>query len=130
MGAKTSYYMHLFIPLLLLFFFMWFFILRPQRKKDNEARMMRNTIQPGDEIVTIGGVVGKVLNVKEDSIVIYCGSDRTKMEFKKWAISEVTKKVETPVKDDSVAELTESEEETPKKKIKRLSKKEDTDSEL
>ena len=127
MGGNPGYYMQLFLPLILLFFFMWFFLLRPQRKKDNEARMMRNNIKQGDEIVTIGGVVGKVLNVKDDSVVIYCGSDRTKMEFKKWAISEVTVKAETPAEDEAVAEPLESEAETSKKKIKRLSKKEDVD---
>ena len=118
--------MQLFIPLILLFFFMWFFLLRPQRKRDNEAKLMRNNIQPGDEIVTIGGIVGKVLSVKEDSIVVYCGADKTKMEFKKWAISEVTNKVEKSAKESEKEDFAD-EDETPKKKIRKLTKKEDAD---
>ena len=126
MGEKAGYYMQLFIPLILLFFFMWFFLLRPQRKRDNEAKLMRNNIQPGDEIVTIGGIVGKVLSVKEDSIVVYCGADKTKMEFKKWAISEVTNKVEKSAKESEKEDFAD-EDETPKKKIRKLTKKEDAD---
>ncbi|MCR4601065.1 MAG: preprotein translocase subunit YajC [Clostridia bacterium] len=128
MNETTLYYLEMFVPLILLFGFMWFFLIRPQRKKDNEARRMRSQLQPGDEIVTIGGVVGKVLNVKEESIVIYCGSDKTKMEFKKWAVAEVTAKSEAPQKEAEVVETAAEEAEAaPKKKAKRLTLKEEAE---
>lgn len=123
--TSAGAYLQLFLPLILLFFCLWFFMIRPQKKRDNETRKMRSSIQEGDEIVTIGGIVGKVLSVKEDSLIIYCGADKTKMEFKKWAVSEVTKKVEKPVKETESAE---TEEEAPKKKnIKKLSRREDAE---
>ena len=70
----------------------WFFIIRPQRKKDKETAKMRSELQVGDEIVTIGGMVGKVVHVtgdsmKEDSLVIETGSDRSKVRLARWAIS-------------------------------------------
>ena len=128
MSETTSSYIMAFAPLILIFVAFWFFLIRPQKKKDQKIAEMRNSVQAGDEIVTIGGVVGKVLSVKDDAIVIYCGSDKTKMEFKKWAVSEVTKKNDTPVK-EAVKEVKEEETEAPqKKKIKKLVKKEDAES--
>ncbi|MBR5228212.1 MAG: preprotein translocase subunit YajC [Firmicutes bacterium] len=116
--------MKTFGPLILLVVFLWVFMLRPQKKKDKEVKEMRNNIVPGDELVTIGGVIGKVLSVKEDSFVMYVGNDKTKMEFKKWAISEVTKKA---AKAETKAE--EPAEETEKKKIRKLTKKADASEE-
>ena len=102
-------------------------MLRPQKKKEKETKDMRNNIAPGDELVTIGGIVGRVLSVKEDTFVMYAGNDKTKMEFKKWAISEVTKKAEKPVKEAAKEEA--PAEEPAKKKIRKLTKKEDAPAE-
>ena len=127
-NSTASSYLITFLPLILIFVAFWFFLIRPQKKRDQKTQEMRNSVQPGDEIVTIGGVVGKVLSVKEDAIVIYCGSDKTKMEFKKWAISEVTRKNEKPVKEVKEPEKTESVEAAEvhtKKKIRKLVKKTD-----
>ncbi len=127
-NSTASSYLITFLPLILIFVAFWFFLIRPQKKRDQKTQEMRNSVQPGDEIVTIGGVVGKVLSVKEDAIVIYCGSDKTKMEFKKWAISEVTRKNEKPVKEVKEPEKTESAEAAEvhtKKKIRKLVKKTD-----
>lgn len=88
-----------FLPLVLFFVIMWFFLIRPQNKRDKETRNMRNNLAPGDEVTTIGGIVGTVMSVKEDSVVLYCGSDRVKLEFKKTAIGEVTAKKGEPKKD-------------------------------
>ena len=66
----------------------YFLIIRPQKKRDKQARDMRDAIKVGDEIVTIGGVCGKVTNVKEDTITII--SSESKMTFLKSAISSVT----------------------------------------
>ena len=123
-------YVITFLPLILIFVAFWFFLIRPQKKKDQKVAEMRKNVAAGDEIVTIGGVVGKVLSVKDDSIVIYCGSDKTKMEFKKWAVSEVTKKNDRPVKETAEVKDTKDETEAPqKKKIKKLVKKPEAEGE-
>ena len=116
-----------FLPMILILIFLWLFMLRPQKKKDKEVKDMRSNVAPGDELVTIGGIVGKVLSVKEDSFVMYAGNDKTKMEFKKWAISEITKKNENPVKETPKVE--EPAEEPAKKKPRKLTKKADAPAE-
>ena len=99
MSNSSANTLTLFLPLIVFFVIMWLFLIRPQRKKDKETRDMRNNLGVGDEVTTIGGIVGTVLSVKEDSVVLYCGSDKIKMEFKKWAIGEVTQKKDEPKKD-------------------------------
>ena len=69
-----------------MFALMYFFMIRPQKKKQKEEQNMRDSIQIGDEITTIGGICGKVVSVKDDTIVIETGSDRVKIKFKKYAI--------------------------------------------
>lgn len=66
-------------------------LIRPQNKKKKKEDKMRNSIQIGDEITTIGGIVGRVVGVKEDSdiLIIETGTDRAKMKIKKWAIGSV-----------------------------------------
>lgn len=66
---------------------MYFIMIRPQRKKQKEEQTMRDNIQIGDEITTIGGIMGKVVTVKEDSLVIETGADRNKMKIARWAVS-------------------------------------------
>ncbi|MGN1350563.1 MAG: preprotein translocase subunit YajC [Anaerovoracaceae bacterium] len=124
MSENTAAYIQMFLPLILIFFALWFFMIRPQKKRDNETKKMRSSLQEGDEIVTIGGIIGKVLSVKDDSVVVYVGSDKTKVEFKKWAIAEVTKKSERAPKAEAPAP---AEEEAPKKKIKKLVRKDEAD---
>ncbi|MDD2363055.1 MAG: preprotein translocase subunit YajC [Oscillospiraceae bacterium] len=75
--------------LVLLFVVMYFLMIRPQKKKQKEEQKMRNSVRVGDEITTIGGINGRVLNIKEDSLVIETGADRTKMTIKKWALQSV-----------------------------------------
>ena len=130
MSNNTSQYLQAFLPLIIIFFFIWFFMMRPQKKKDNETKRMRNSLAEGDEVITIGGIVGRVLSVKEDSVVIYVGSDKVKMEFKKWAIGEVTKKAEKPEKAEKAEKAVIEEEEAPKKKLRRLSRKSESDGDL
>lgn len=75
------------IMLALIIVVFWFFIIRPQRKKDKETAKMRSELQVGDEIVTIGGIIGIIVSMKEDSLVIETGSDRSKVRLARWAIS-------------------------------------------
>ena len=65
---------------------MYILMIRPQKKKQKEEQQMRDSIQIGDEITTIGGIMGRVVTVKEDSIVLETGADRVKMRFQRWAI--------------------------------------------
>ncbi len=76
----------------------YFFLIRPNSKKKKEEAQMRNSLEIGDEITTIGGIVGRVVAVKdeEDAIIVETGSDRVKMKFKKWAISTVDTVKEAP----------------------------------
>ncbi len=71
--------------------FMYFFLIRPNSKKKKEEAEMRNSLEIGDEITTIGGIMGRIVAIKEDedAIIIETGSDRVKMKFKKWCISTV-----------------------------------------
>ncbi len=76
------------VMMVALFALMYFFMIRPQKKKQKEEQNMRDSIQIGDEITTIGGIMGKVVTVKDDSIVLEtgAGAERTKMKFTRWAI--------------------------------------------
>jgi preprotein translocase subunit YajC len=64
----------------------YFLLIRPQRKKEKQVQQMRNSIQVGDEIITVGGIVGIVVSIKEDTVLIETGGDRTKIRIKRWAI--------------------------------------------
>lgn len=78
-----------FLPIIALFVLLYFIMIRPQRKKEKETQKMRNALQTGDNVTTVGGIVGRVVSIKEDSIVIETGADRSKMQIKKWAIQTV-----------------------------------------
>ena len=75
-----------FLPIILMVVIFYFFLIRPQRKRDKAERDMRNSIQVGDEISTIGGFIGKVVSLKEDTLVIESSADRTKLKLYRWAI--------------------------------------------
>lgn len=66
---------------------MYFLLIRPENKKKKAAEEMRNSLKVGDEITTIGGIVGTICAVKEKTIVLETGADRVRIEFTKWAIS-------------------------------------------
>ncbi len=65
---------------------MYFTTVRPQKKRQKEEQQMRDNLQVGDEITTIGGIVGRVVTVKDDSLIIETGADRNKMKIMRWAI--------------------------------------------
>ncbi len=72
---------------------MYFLLIRPENKRKKEANEMRASLAVGDEITTIGGIVGTICAVKENTIVIETGADRVRIEFTKWAVS--SKNVQT-----------------------------------
>jgi len=70
---------------------MYLTVVLPSRKEEKAKAEMRNSIEVGDGVVTIGGIVGRVVSVKEDTILIETGSDRVKIRMAKNAIGEVEK---------------------------------------
>ncbi len=74
------------LPILLVVVAMYFILIRPQKKREKETQKMRNNVQVGDEITTSGGIIGRVVSLREDTVVIETGSDRSKIRIKRWAI--------------------------------------------
>ncbi len=85
-GAAGGGSMPMILMMVALFAAMYFFTIRPQKKQQKMEQEIRENTQIGDEITTIGGICGKVVSVKDDTIVIETGSDRVKIKFKKYAI--------------------------------------------
>ena len=79
------------VPFLLIIVVMYFMIIRPQKKKDKQMQDMRSNIEIGDTVTTIGGIVGIVTAMKEDTIVVETGTGSSKIRFKRYAVAEVTK---------------------------------------
>ena len=75
------------LPLVLMFVLFYFLLIRPQRKRDKAGKQMRSSISIGDEISTIGGIIGKVVSMKDDdTLVIESGADRSRIKIYRWAI--------------------------------------------
>ena len=66
----------------------YFLLIRPQRKKDKAVQEMRRNLKEGDEVLTIGGIYGKVLNIKDDVITIEVGADKVRLRMSKWSIGQ------------------------------------------
>lgn len=64
----------------------YLFILRPENKKKKEAEALKNSLKVGDKITTIGGIVGKICDIKGEAIVIETSADRVRMELQKWSV--------------------------------------------
>lgn len=79
------------VMLIVMFAVFYFMLIRPENKKKKQAEEMRNSISLGDELTTIGGIIGKVVQVTEDTITIETGEDRVRVQLKKWAISTTAK---------------------------------------
>ena len=81
-GASSSIIM--LVVLIAVFYFM---LIRPENKRKKKAQEMRDSLKKGDVITTIGGIVGKIVSVSNDTIVIETSDDRVRMELTKWAVS-------------------------------------------
>ena len=77
----------LWLPLILMLAVMYFLMIRPENKKKKQAEEMRNSLKKGDQITTIGGIVGKIVQVMDDGLIIETSEDRVRMEITKWAVS-------------------------------------------
>lgn len=85
-GDSTVGMLLTFLPMVLILAVFYFAIIRPQKKREKEAEKMRNDLEVGDEVVTIGGIIGRVVVIKEDNIVIETGGDRSKVRIARWAV--------------------------------------------
>ena len=79
--------MYTFVFMIIMLVVLYFIMIRPQRKKEKADAEMRKNVQIGDEIETVGGIVGIVTKIEENTVVIETSSDRCKMRIKKWAIA-------------------------------------------
>ncbi len=96
-GIPTASFISQYSPILMIvimFGVMYFFMIRPENKKKKEIAKMRSELTAGDEITTIGGIVGKVSTVRDEELTIVSSSDGTKLRIKRWAVSSVDKKRE------------------------------------
>ena len=75
------------VMLVLMIGIFYFMLIRPENKRKKQAQAMRDSLTVGDEITTIGGIIGTICAVKENTIVIETGADRVRIEFTKWAVS-------------------------------------------
>ena len=82
------------IMIVLMFVALYFLMIRPQKKQEKQVNDMRNSLQVGDEITTIGGVIGKIVSIKEETITIETSHDRTKIRFLRSAVRCVDVKAE------------------------------------
>lgn len=86
-NASTASMYSSVIMLVLILVFFYFLIIRPQKKQEKKEKEMRDSLEVGDEVVTNGGIVGIVFSIKDDTLVIETGSDRSKIRVMKWAIA-------------------------------------------
>ena len=82
------------ILIVVMFVAMYFLMIRPQKKQEKEINNMRNNLQVGDEITTIGGIIGKIVSIKEETLMIETGHDRTKIRILRTAVRNVDVKAE------------------------------------
>lgn len=83
-GAGMGSTVIMLVMMLAVFYFM---LIRPENKRKKEAEQMRSSVKKGDKVITIGGLVGVVVDVKESNIVIETSADQVRIELAKWAIS-------------------------------------------
>lgn len=109
--SSTSYI----ILMVVLVAVMYFLMIRPQKKRQKEEQEMRNSLEIGDEIVTIGGIVGKVVTIRENDLVIETGADRNKMRIERWAVNTNRTKAEQHQKEVEAAREAAKEKKNKKK---------------
>ena len=83
-GGTMGTIIFMLVAMVLVFYFM---LIRPENKRKKEAEELRSSIKVGDQITTIGGIVGKVVSVKDDKFVLETGADQVRIECMKWALS-------------------------------------------
>lgn len=82
------------LPMGLVFGLMYLMLIRPQKKKEKKTKELLNSLQVGWSVTTIGGICGKIVNIKDDELTIESGVERSKILIKRWAVKDVIKPVE------------------------------------
>ena len=123
-GATGTEWIGTLIMIAVLILFFYFFMFRPQKKQQQQETAMRNALQVGDEVTTIGGIIGKVVSIKEETFVLETTKEKTHIRFLKAAIRSVDVRIadvvaaenaEAEAKEPAKAEA-KAEAEAPKKK--------------
>lgn len=102
-GTETdtlSSILTLVIPLAIIVIVFYFFILRPQKKQDKEVAEMRDSINLGDIIITAGGIVGRVIRIKDDMMLIETGGNKTRLQIERRSVREIKAKANAQAKED------------------------------
>ena len=107
MNESTS----MIVMIVLMFAIMYFLMIRPENKRKKKAQEMRDSLKKGDVITSIGGIVGKIVQVNKDTIIIETSEDRVRMELTKWAVSSVG--VQTGEQPDQPKKSEKKDEEAP-----------------
>lgn len=115
------------IVMVLLLVVMYFVMIRPQKKKQQEEQKLRDNVQIGDDITTIGGITGKIVTVREESIVLVTSADKTKMEFMRWAIQTNNTANARAAEEKAALDAAKAKEKEEKKAGSRRSRKSDID---
>ncbi len=83
------------LPMALVFGLMYVMLILPQKRKEKKTKELLNSLQVGWSVTTIGGISGKIVNIKDDEITVESGVERTKILIKRWAVKDVIKPVES-----------------------------------
>ena len=103
------------IMMVVLIALMYFMMIRPQKKRQKEEQEMRSSLEIGDEIITIGGIVGRVFTIREEDLIIETGADRNKMRIQRWAVNTNVTKTEQHKKEVEKAREAAKEKKSKKK---------------
>ena len=100
-GTDGTSFLMIIVIYAAVFGLLYLFLIRPKSKRQKQDQKMRESLEIGDEITTIGGIMGRVIAIRddEDAIVIETGSDRVKMKLKRWSISTVDTEKELPAEE-------------------------------
>jgi preprotein translocase subunit YajC len=93
-----------FLPLIFVFILMYFFMIRPQKKQEQKEAQMRDNLQVGDEVTTIGGIIGRVVSIKDETFTLETSRDRTKIRFVRNAIKSVDVRIADKYAEAAAAE--------------------------
>ena len=107
-GTSAAGGMSSILFLVIIFVVFYFFLIRPENKRKKKLTEMRNNISLGDEIVTIGGIMGKVVQVTEDTVTFETGEDRVRLQVTKWAISSNVREEKERAAQEAAARATKS----------------------
>jgi len=119
-GTGGGFDPSLIIMIVVMIAMVYFMMIRPENKRKKEAEATRESIKNGHKVTTIGGVIGTVVDVKEDSFVMETSADRVRVEFKKWAIS-----TNDTADEEAKAAAQKAQEEKAKAKAAKKAKKKD-----